>query len=243
MSESDLFEGIDDYLVGLADGIHQAQKRLNELRLTGDPSQPPTTYFMPKVEFELKMAFELSRRGGGAAAGQGGGGAPLPPMTARRGGGPLAKRMKMRPLGAGGGGGSLNESAASVIRGSFVAVPAAGGQPAPRLATRLLAAAGETPPQVEVSVSDALGKPLAGVTVNFNLDHGRGLEMNRLEGLEHEPGEHNEMVPGVVTTDERGLARAQLRVDAAEPAGCNLVVVVDVEGESEELVYEVLGRG
>ena len=26
------------------------------------PGQPPTTYYLPKIEFELKLSFELERR-------------------------------------------------------------------------------------------------------------------------------------------------------------------------------------
>ena len=50
------------------------------------------------------------------------------------------------------------------------------------------------------------------------------------------------MEPGVVATDAEGFAYSSLTVDPKEPEGSNLVVVVDVEGASEELIFEVLPR-
>src|SRR3954453_16837885 len=51
---------IDDYLLGLADGIQKAQRQLSQMAITIQPGEAAVTYQIPRVEFELKMSLEVA---------------------------------------------------------------------------------------------------------------------------------------------------------------------------------------
>src|SRR5574337_911629 len=53
---------VDEYLISLANSINHAQRYISQLRVTGQDGQPSVTYQLPRVEFELKLLFQLDRR-------------------------------------------------------------------------------------------------------------------------------------------------------------------------------------
>ena len=115
---------IDDYLLGLADGIQKAQRQLSQMAITLQPGEAAVTYQIPRVEFELKMSLEVAT----PADDKGGGGAQLRFRPAS----PVARRRhvdigrgKHNPRGICGGAGARRQAAA---RHPDHAAPARGPQ-------------------------------------------------------------------------------------------------------------------
>ncbi|MGH8569948.1 MAG: hypothetical protein ACREXU_18570, partial [Gammaproteobacteria bacterium] len=53
---------VDEYLISLANSINHAQRYISQLRVAGQDGQPSVTYQLPRVEFELKLLFQLDTR-------------------------------------------------------------------------------------------------------------------------------------------------------------------------------------
>lgn len=233
MSQSDeiLTGTIDDYLLSIADGIEKAQAVLSKVRVPGQPGTPPTSYIIPSLEFELRMHVELSS-------------APEPaaPALTRFGAGKasgLAKIMRLVAPQAGSSSMSQGKSigeATSIIKGSFVAVPTNGGKPQPTIMTRIEKVSSRRL-RVIVSVRGSTGEPVPGVEVNFNLDREATAELNaQLEA----PQEGTDMTTALGVTDAAGNATSELIIANQESKGVSLVVLIDVLGDSETVIYEVL---
>ncbi|MCB9529508.1 MAG: hypothetical protein H6703_02530 [Myxococcales bacterium] len=210
---TDLFEAtLDDYLVGLANGIRQAQAQLNAIVVDGPPGQPAIGYQLPRVDFELKLAFALSHA------------APAP------GAAPTVRLVARAPQPVAGG---FTAEGTSTLRGSFVAVPIAAQRPSVvlSLAFRMRH---ERDIELEATVVDALGEPQAGVEVEFNVDRDRSLALG---GEAAEPlAEDTRVEPAVAVTDDAGHAVANLVISEREPAHALVAVVVDALGVSETLL-------
>lgn len=220
---------IDDYLLGLADGVEKAQRQLSRVSLELNAGEAPIMYQIPRVDFELKLSFEM--------------------VTSE---GTSAKRLQFRPA----GGGSRNArqtvaEAASTLKGSLVAVPRAGGKPRPVLRTTLrqldpnaASAAARWRWQVRVTLATAAGEPLPGVDVQFNVDRDRSRELTEKlgqlpTGTSFSPLATTRFWDGLVTTDARGVASGTLEADAAEPVGKYIAAVVDALGETETMIFRL----
>jgi hypothetical protein len=119
----------------------------------------------------------------------------------------------------------------SVIRGSFVAVPANEGLPATVLEARVeVGAAGV--PEVVARVRNAAGEPLTRLEVEFNLDRAA---TKQLSGQTPLPA--TDVSRAVVATDAAGEARTSLRIAPGELAK-TLVVTVDAGPRMAVLAYE-----
>lgn len=239
---------LDDYLLALAQGIQQAQRQLDQLTVPGLHGQPTIAYHLPRVEFELKMTFAMhgQRSDGGGSGGGTGSGAP---QSARAGGaggpggagGTGARQSKMlwRPAGP-----SSSETysgeATSVIRGSFVAVPVAGGRPPTLVRCALTRKSGRDFGLV-VEVTDALGVPQADVEVQLNVDRERSAELGTPAG--RTLSAETNVLAGVVRTDASGRAESTLHIAPAEPAGTVVVVTVDALGATETVMAQVAPAG
>lgn len=214
----DLFEStLDDYLVGIAEGLRRAQGELAGVVIEGPPGQAAMGYHLPRLDFELKLSFEV--RGGGS-------GAPL--------------RMLARAPSAGGG--SFSAEGTGTVRGTFVSVPLAAGRPPIVLDLRFVVRA---PRDVEVTavVRDALGAPQPDVEVQFNVDRERSAALTAALGLDVQPPlAGTNTLPAVARTDADGLATSALRMAEAEPAGALIAVVVDALGATETAVVRVSDR-
>src|SRR5690606_19940144 len=111
-----LSSSIDDYLLSIAEGIRLAQGRLDQLQSNAGSTW---SYYLPKLEFELKMTVEMVEN---------------KQLSAKLGSErlrPLADRhLMLRPINPTPSTQSqITVEAASVIRGTFVAVPANAGRP------------------------------------------------------------------------------------------------------------------
>ena len=63
MADKELINtSIDEYLISLANSINHAQRYISQLRVAGQDGQPSVTYQLPRVEFELKLLFQLDTR-------------------------------------------------------------------------------------------------------------------------------------------------------------------------------------
>ncbi|MFN8466289.1 MAG: hypothetical protein U0X20_12100 [Caldilineaceae bacterium] len=231
---------IDDYLLGLADGIQKAQRQLSQMAITLQPGEAAVTYQIPRVEFELKMSLEVAT----PADDKGGGGAQL----------------RFRPASPARAGGTSTSDVASTIRGAFVAVPVHGGKPPPdiRITLHRLSARKY---EVRVRVASAAGERLGGVEVQFNVDQERSRELKTVptgSGLpagryDREGAKYNQTAysdptglyagtrfwDGSVNTNADGVAVGVLEIDAQEAPGVPIVTVIDVLGQTETIVFKV----
>lgn len=216
----DFSASIEDYLVGLASSLQHAQRQLGELSIAGDGTRPSVSYQLPKLDFELKLALELTEE-----------------STSTSGSGVA---MRARLLNATGSR-TQSAEAASVIKGSFVAVPISGGKPPPQISTSLKRFA-LNQFSVKVKVETSTGEPLAGVDVHFNTDRQLASKLNPTPLTES--GQQN--IPtttplyAVVKTGKDGTA--QTVIDAsAEANAVRIPIVIDALGQTTTVVFAVQG--
>ncbi|RKG55855.1 hypothetical protein D7X30_25245 [Corallococcus sp. AB011P] len=210
----ELFGTLDEYLLELADGLAKAQQELGGISAAGAPGRQ-FTYYVPKLEFELRMDLRVE--------------------TSTTTTGPVAtgKILKMRPVRLADVASSQTKTEiVSVIRGSFVAVPANEGLPPVVLDARCVIGDGGVP-GVVVRVRNAAGEALPGVEVEFNLDR---RTTQSLSGVAPLAG--TDVVLAVVRTDAAGEARTTLRVAAGEQARI-LALTVDAASRTLALSCEV----
>ena len=105
---------------------------------------------------------------------------------------------------------SATAAAASTIKGSFVAVPIHGGTPPP-VVTIAWKRAGDDARRIAITVSvrSAIGEPLIGREVQFNLDKGLARRLNELwskEGDAKKVLENTKLTYGVQPTKGNGEA-------------------------------------
>ncbi|MBZ4421730.1 hypothetical protein [Myxococcus sp. RHSTA-1-4] len=210
----ELFGTLDEYLLELADGLAKAQAELGAISSAGAPGRQ-FTYYVPKLDFELRMDLRVETT---TVSG------PTPTT---------GKVLKMRPV-------RLAETATSqtrtelvsIIRGSFVAVPANEGLPPVVLDASVTKDASGLP-MVVARLRNAAGEALPNVEVEFNLDRRTTLS---LAGVEPHPD--TDVTLAVVKTDASGEARTMVRVAVDEKAGV-LALTVDAAGKTLALSCEV----
>lgn len=172
MADKELINtSIDEYLISLANSINHAQRYISQLRVAGQDGQPSVTYQLPRVEFELKLLFQLDTR-------------PPPSGGKQR---DIAKAeggafLEARPISFEAGEvDSTTAAAASTIKGAFVTVPIHGGTPPPvvNIAWKQVS---DSPKQItiKVTVRSAIGDALNGREVQFNLDKDLARKLNEV---------------------------------------------------------------
>lgn len=209
----ELFGTLDEYLLELADGLAKAQAELGALSSAGAPGRQ-FTYYVPKLDFELRMDLRVE--------------------TSTTSGTTGIKVLKMRPV-------RLAETATtqsttelvSVIRGSFVAVPANDGLP-PVVLDASVSKDATGLPLVTVRVRNAAGEVLPNVEVEFNLDRKATAQVAGIE-----PSPKTDVTLAVVKTDASGVARTTVRIADDEKARV-LALTVDALGRTAALTCEVL---
>lgn len=226
-----LFESIDDYLIAIADGLRLAQQRLNSLQVSGLPGQPATMYHLPKLDFELKMAFKLSQAR----------------TTSQAEGIEVLgnKKLTIRPLMPGAGSAEFVAEGASLIRGTFVAIPAHGGRPAPELRVGLSrpggVRAGSVVPHVEIRVliTNVAGELLGGVEVSFNIDRDQLESLNSVTPGIPVLSDKTYLENAIVLTSSSGIAACRLCIADTENVGTSIPIVIDALGKTEMVIYQV----
>lgn len=183
----ELTEGIDDYLLAIADGVAEAQALLEEF--AAEHPNATSHYRIPKVDFELKLNLELSKITSPTTSSN-------KNVPAKSGSTRIVTRnipnlkfkMKALPIQAEASrsakSGSFRESATSTLSGSIVAVPPRGGAPAPVLIARLEKVEGEANQIRAVArIENTAGEPLAHEKVEFNLNRTESQALNKEEGI------------------------------------------------------------
>ena len=212
---------IDDYLISLADGINVAQRKMSKMVIPGQFGQPSVIYQLPRVDFELKMSFEVVTTESGQMANSASGSSmklmarPVNPNNSN------AKR-------------STTTEAASTIKGSFVAIPAEGGKPPINIRSVLTRKEGKREIIVTVTVTSAAGETLPGIEVQYNIDHDLMKKLNQ-NGRVVDP--NNKLLEGLVKTDQQGIANNTLIIAATEIKGAHIAITIDVFNERETLIY------
>jgi len=176
----DLSAPLEDYLVGLAEGVREAQRALNEVNVPGPDGKQGVSYHMPKVDFELSLSLSFTSR----------------PEVVRRYDSPIPARsrsaMVFRPR-KGGNGRETSGEAETTIKGSFVAVPVNGGIPSPTMDVDLTKL-GSRKIEIRIQLTSPSGVGTEGLEVHCNLEH---------EEADVHPG--TALTDGVVITD-KGVA-------------------------------------
>ncbi|MCA9697094.1 MAG: hypothetical protein KC431_06195 [Myxococcales bacterium] len=213
---------IDDYLLGLAEGVEKAQRQLSQVSLELNAGDAPIMYQIPRVDFELKLSLEM--------------------VTADDG---MSAKLQFRPASGGGGSRQTTTEASSTLRGSLVAVPRLGGKPRPVLRTTLRRIDPKTWRwQIRVEAATAAGEALAGVNIQFNVDREKSRELTeKLASLPEETSlalsSNTRFSAGVATTDSRGVASVTLEADMGEPKGSYIAAVIDALGETETVIFRL----
>jgi hypothetical protein len=216
---------IDDYLLSLAEGVHSAQRRLDQTSVGSGGSN--WTYHLPQVDFELKMTIEMVES------------TTLANRYKPQGFRALANQhLMLRPLAPEElSSGQVQAEVASVIRGSFVASPAQAGQAALLLRSAIEQLA---PQRVEFSVlvQDATFAVKPDLEVHFNIDQELSLAANTERGRPAALLAETFLSSGVVVTDAQGVAKTELHIANNQVPGTVVVVSLDVAGRSELVYYE-----
>ncbi|MGQ0595196.1 MAG: hypothetical protein ACT4QB_21935 [Gammaproteobacteria bacterium] len=230
MADNELINtSVDEYLISLANSINHAQRYISQLRIAGQDGQPSVTYQLPRVEFELKLQFQLDRRHPpsghsqrNVAKGEGGGFLEARPLSLEAG------EMD-----------SSTAAAASTIKGSFVAVPVHGGTPPPVVTIAWKRAAdGARRIAITVSVRSAIGEPLIGREVQFNLDKDLARRLNALWSSvpDAQVLKNTTLQYGVQPTKGNGKAENTLTIGDALPE-LKVPVVIDVLGITKTMIF------
>ena len=213
---------VDEYLISLANSINHAQRYISQLRVAGPDGQPTVTYQLPRVEFELKLLFQLDRRHPPSGHTQRN-------MARGEGGGYLEARPGEMD--------SDSAAAASTIKGSFVAVPVHGGTPPPTV-TITWNRSGDDPRRIVITVSvvSTIGDKLRGREVQFNLDRDLARRYNALWKDAPKVLERTWLQFGVQRTDDQGEAKNTLII-RERLQDIKIPVVIDVMGITRTLIF------
>jgi hypothetical protein len=235
---------IEDILVSLARGVRDAQDQLNKLEPFDEYGRPKPQYFLPYLDFTLKInAVETKTTDGGAAA------QAAPSIGAFSEATPSIGTFSEDTLWSGAAGQSFGFTSVrappitfalanpaktssttsneiySTVSGRFVAVPPNDAMPQITLNIASIAnasAAGKR--TVTVAASYGAGGPVRAATIEFNADPVATAALNQLSTPV--PLDNTRLFQsGSVTTNESGVAATGLDLTAF-PAGIVKVLVV-----------------
>jgi hypothetical protein len=217
---------IEDILVSLAQGIRDAQNRLNALEPFDEYGRPRAQYYLPQLDFTLKInAVETKTTENGPAPT-----ARMHSLAYQRSDLLGFEMARAVPINFALASPSRTSSSAtnevySTISGRFVAVPPNEGMP--QIA---LAIAASPHPQggrkrsISVTSAHAAGDPVGGATVEFNIDPVATAALNNLSAPVVVDHVHF-FQSGAVVTDAAGVATTAIDF-AAAPAGIAKLLVV-----------------
>lgn len=218
---------IEDILVSLAEGIRDAQDRLNALEPFDEYGRPRPQYYLPHLDFTLKInAVETSTTQVAPGNLDGATRAPLVSRGAAQVGflaqrAPAFNFALARPSTTS----TATNEIYSTISGRFVAVPPNDGMP--QIGLTISASPhpdGPAKRMITVRGAYATGGPVNGATVEFNIDPVGTAALNGLPS----PVAINQLAlfgSGGVLTDATGIAATAIDL-AAAPAGATQLLVV-----------------
>ncbi len=207
-------DNLDDFLVNLADGLSQAQSRLNRSPVMNALGQETMVYHIPKMEFELHLHMTTSETSEGNPTG--------------------ISRLRFTP--ATKTNSSEQTSATSIVKGVMVSTPASNGLPMPAL---ILSAQKKALRKVQVDVAGNTsdGQPMSSVLVELNIDRELSLKLNQQEGRNQPLKPSTSLSQATVTLDNEGKASVQLTIATQEKAKQLIAITADFAAATETLLY------
>lgn len=221
---------IEDILVALAEGIRDAQDRLNALEPFDEYGRPRPQYYLPQLDFSLKInAVETrtSETGPAPAAPQ------MRAVADGRYGSYAFSPVRAVPINFALASPARTSSATtnevySTISGRFVAVPPNDGMP--QIALAIAAAPhpqGGRKRSITVTATHAAGEPVGGATVEFNVDPAATAALNNRSAPV--PVDHLGLFEsGAVITNASGVAVTAIDFAAAPTSISKLLVVANM---------------
>ncbi|WP_067862575.1 hypothetical protein [Neptuniibacter marinus] len=206
-------QNLDDFLINLADGLTQAQSRLNKTPVLNAYGQEALVYHIPKMEFELKLDMTSTSSSEGSKQGR------------------YTKKLAFKPSSAT----NQTQSASSVIRGVMVATPIDSGRPTP-IITLSATKKSATQVTIEIRGQDSLGTPLNNSVVEVNIDRELSEKLNKQErrGALHKS---TKLTLSTLELDDTGYASCQLSIAKTESKNQIIAISADLFSQTETLLY------
>jgi hypothetical protein len=205
---------IAELLVGMASGVVDAQRKLAGVQTHDDRGRPGPTYVLPELEFELRVATQLTEGSDGH------------------------QELRVRPIRPGEAGErGLGPELVSTLRGRFVALPPSSGLPPLVLTTEVELL--ELSARRLLVTLRAGGQPAVDVEVRLDLDLARSRQLSGLGGVELASLGATRLRPAQARTDGQGRATSVLELDPGAAPGTHVVVMIDAGGPRESLVVVV----
>jgi len=204
-------QNLDDFLINLADGLTQAQSRLNRAPVLNAYGQEALVYHIPKMEFELKLDMTSTSSSSAKQSSK--------------------TKLAFRPSSPT----NQTQSASSVIRGVMVATPIDSGRPTPVI---ILSAEKSSTSRVKLEVRgrNSLGEPLSNSVVEINIDRELSAKLKKQEqrgGLNR----GTQLSLATLTLDAQGYASCQLNIAKTEPKNQIIAISADLFSQTETLLY------
>jgi hypothetical protein len=225
---------IEEILVSLAHGIRDAQDQLNKLEPFDEYGRPKPQYFLPYLDFTLKInAVETKTTDSGSLAQATPSIGGVSPATRSFGTLGFSNEWKAVPMSFAIANPAKTNSTTSneiysTLSGRFVAVPPNDAMPQIAMNIASIAnasAAGKR--TVTVAASYGAGGPVRGATIEFNADPVATAALNQLSTpvtLDNT----RLFQSGSVITDESGVAATGLDLTAFPPGIAKLLVVANL---------------
>ncbi|MDO6513796.1 hypothetical protein [Neptuniibacter sp. 2_MG-2023] len=207
-------QNLDDFLINLADGLTQAQSRLNKTPVLNAYGQEALVYHIPKMEFELKldMTSTASSEGNNQSSYK-------------------KTKLAFRPSTST----NQTQSASSVIRGVMIATPIDSGRPTPIITLSAVKSA-TNQVKIEIRCQDSLGEPLGNSTAEINIDRELSNKLNKQE----KRGSLNrgtKLNLATLELDAQGYASCQLQIAKTEAKNQIIAITADLLSQTETLLY------
>lgn len=225
---------IENYLLTLAHSLQHVQQQLNSAKVLADDGMSYTSYQLPKLEFELKMAIELEET---TEEGQQKSLLKAVPVN-------ITSTTKK----------NQSTTEASTIKGMFVAVPGNLGKP-PAVIRTSLREITNSEYEITVLVQSAVGEYLQGVEVQVNIDPDLSARLSNKPNLKLSKKTY--IKEGIIYTNENGVASTSLFLDPGDTVnilsifspkkgiqipgtgdlGNTIAVLVDAMGKTETIIF------
>ena len=199
---------IEQTLVSLAEGIADAQDRLNLLEPFDEFGRPRTQYHLPYLDFSLKVHARTMRQNGGEIPAQNAGAARMALRPQRTEMARQSIRMALTMPRASTGSTSNTQEIVSTLSGRFVSVPPNNGMPQFSLLTSITPIVGTTKTTIEVEARYADGNPVTSAQLEFNINEADTLADNGVTSL----GVSGTDIfsSGAVVTSDQGVGETEL---------------------------------
>ena len=211
---------IEQTLVSLAEGIADAQDRLNQLEPFDDFGRPRTQYHLPYLDFSLKVHARTVTQNGGPSAVDN----------------PLATRITTQPertqiarnnmrmslmMPQASGSTSNTQEIVSTLSGRFVSVPPNNGMPQFSLFTKLTSQSGTAKTTIEVEARYADGNPVSSARLEFNINEADTLADNGVTTLGFSGSDI--FSDGAVVTSDQGFGETQVDFTAISDSAITIL--------------------